>query len=377
VGSAPATREDRHHRIGIEHHPSKEAVNEESADRKTDRSTEFIRASNLWQRLEDRLTCHDRSMHERVLIVGAGIAGLAAADALRRSGVASVLVDKSRAVGGRMATRTIGGARFDHGAQHFGIRSEAFAAVTRTWREAGKMHEWYQTANFEARYVGSGGMRRIPEHLAASLEVRTGMAIARLDLDGEGPVAVGTGGERVEAAAFIITPPMPQTLALLTAGRIDVPSSLGDALLAIEYDPCLAVMLHLDGPSGLPDGHRSAVDASIAWMADNAHKGTSTVPAVTLHSTPGFAAEHLDEDPEGWTNRLVAAAQPHLRGRITAAVGHRWRFAEPTTILDQGCSVLDTRVPVVLAGEVFAGAKIEGAVLSGLAAASSIVERLA
>ncbi len=316
-------------------------------------------------------------MQERVLIVGAGIAGLTAAHALRRAGVAAVLVDKSRAVGGRMATRTIGEARFDHGAQHFGIRSEAFAAVTRTWSEAGQMREWYKTAKLEARYVGSGGMRRIPEFLAASLEVRTATSVARLELDDDEPAAVGTGGERIGASAFIVTPPVPQTLALLKASRIQVPSSLGEALAAIEYYACLAVLAHLDGPSGLPDGHRSAVDASIGWMADNAHKGTSPIPSVTVHSTPGFAAEHLDADPEGWTQRLVAGAQPHLLGRITAAVGHRWRFAEPSTILDRGCAVLDTRVPVVLAGEVFAGAKIEGAVLSGLAAASALVERLA
>ena len=316
-------------------------------------------------------------MQERVLIVGAGIAGLTAAHALRRAGVAPVLVDKSRAVGGRMATRTIGEARFDHGAQHFGIRSEAFAGVARTWREAGKMREWYQTAGLEPRYVGSGGMRRIPESLAASLHVRTATSIAQLDFGGEHPAAIGTDGERVEAAAFIVTPPVPQTLALLRASRIDLPSSIEEPLSSIEYAACLAVMAHLDGPSGLPDGHRSAVDASIGWMADNAHKGTSPTPAVTLHSTPGFAAEHLDADPKGWTNRLVAAAQPNLSAHITAAVGHRWRYAEPTTILDRGCAVLDTRVPVVLAGEVFAGAKIEGAVLSGLAAASAIVERLA
>lgn len=311
-----------------------------------------------------------------MLIVGAGIAGLTAAHSLGRAGVASVLIDKSRAVGGRMATRTIGDARFDHGAQHFGIRSEAFAAVTRPWSEAARMHEWYRTAHLEPRYVGSGGMRRIPEYLAESLDVRTGFAVARLDLGDEQPAAVATGGERVEAAGFIITPPIPQTLTLLKASRIDLHSSMEETLSAIEYDACLAVMLHLDGPSGLPDGHHSGIDASIAWMADNAHKGTSPVPAVTVHSTPGFATRHLDTDPENWTNRLVAAAQPHLSAHITAAIGHRWRFAQPTTILDRGCAVLDTRVPMVLAGEVFAGAKIEGAVLSGLAAASAIVQRL-
>lgn len=315
-------------------------------------------------------------MQERVLVVGAGIAGLTAAHALRGAGVGSVLVDKSRAVGGRMATRTLGEARFDHGAQHFSIRSETFAAVTRGWAAAGKMHEWYQTADLEPRYVGTGGMRKIPEFLAESLDVRTGIAIERLDLDGGEPAAVDTRGERIGATAFIVTPPVPQTLALLNASRIDAPDALRETLSAIDYRACLAVMMQLDGPSGLTDGHSSVVNDPIAWMADNAHKGTSATPSITVHSTPGFATDYLEADPEDWTGHLVAASQPHLNGQVTAATGHRWRFAEPTTILEQGCVVLDTRVPVALAGEVFAGAKIEGAVLSGLAAASSILDRL-
>jgi predicted NAD/FAD-dependent oxidoreductase len=62
---------------------------------------------------------------------------------------------------------------------------------------------------------------------------------------------------------------------------------------------------------------------------------------------------------------------------VIAAFGHRWRFAEPAAILDRGSVLLDTPVPVALAGEVFAGARVEGAVLSGLAAAAAIIERVA
>lgn len=52
----------------------------------------------------------------RVVVVGAGIAGLMCARELAATGVDVVVVDKGRGVGGRMATRRFGGAVFDHGA---------------------------------------------------------------------------------------------------------------------------------------------------------------------------------------------------------------------------------------------------------------------
>jgi predicted NAD/FAD-dependent oxidoreductase len=314
-------------------------------------------------------------MEQRVVIVGAGIAGLAAAGALRQDGIAAVLLDKSRVVGGRMATRRIGEARFDQGAQHFGIRSERFADLAQPWLEAGIIREWYRTADLEPRYAGVGGMRRIPEYLAQYLDVRTQTTVERIELLDQTVAAISNNGDRLEAEAMIVTSPLPQTLALLDRSLITLPDGLRESLNAIEYDACLASMLELDGPGGLPDGHLSDVDASIAWMADNADKGTSDLPAVTVHSTARFAADHLEAEKESWMALLVAAAQPHLQGRIIGSTGHRWRYAEPKTILNRGCVLLETSVPLVLAGEVFAGARIEGAALSGLAAAKAVVAR--
>jgi predicted NAD/FAD-dependent oxidoreductase len=250
-------------------------------------------------------------METRVFIVGAGIAGLTAAHALREAGLASVLVDKSRAVGGRMATRTIDDARFDHGAQHFGIRSDQFAEVAGPWHEEGVTREWFRAGNEEPRYVGAGGMRRIPEFLARELDVRTGTMVEGLDAEGTVVAAIVGDKGRIEASAAIITPPLPQALSLLAASQIKLATPLAEHLEAIRYRSCLAVMLKMEEPSGLPDGHMSLGDGAIAWIADNAHKGTSDAPSVTIHSTPSFAAAHLEDDRDMWTDLLVSGARHH------------------------------------------------------------------
>ena len=59
----------------------------------------------------------------QVLVIGAGIAGLVAAAEIQRAGWRVLVIDKGRGVGGRVASRRIGGATFDHGAQFITTRS--------------------------------------------------------------------------------------------------------------------------------------------------------------------------------------------------------------------------------------------------------------
>jgi predicted NAD/FAD-dependent oxidoreductase len=96
------------------------------------------------------------------------------------------------------------------------------------------------------------------------------------------------------------------------------------------------------------------------------------VPAVTIHSTPEFAAAHLDDDPDEWVAALLTAARPHHRGEIVHAAGHRWRYAQPRNTFEFGAVALDAAPRVILAGEAFSGARVEGAFTSGVAAAQLV-----
>ncbi len=310
-----------------------------------------------------------------VLIVGAGMSGLVAARVLTEAGYAVSLVDKGRAVGGRMATRRVGEGRFDHGAQHFSARTDAFASVVDGLVEGGLAHVWLRTRSrthpdrgVEERFAGTGGMRRVPEALAAGLRIETGVAVDRLAFAAGQVLAMAAGRTVATGDAAIVTPPVPQTVALLEASGLDAPG----ALSPIAYDATLAVLAQLSGPAGLDDGHLALGDGPVAWVADNQHKLVSAVPAVTIHSSAEFAAGRLDADPDAWTAELVAAARPHLASSVVTAIGHRWRYSLPRQTLDVGALAVPAPRPLVLAGEAFAGARVEGAFTSGRAAADLI-----
>jgi predicted NAD/FAD-dependent oxidoreductase len=80
----------------------------------------------------------------RVLIVGAGVAGLLAAHELRANGHDVLLVDKGHQPGGRLATRRVGDATFDTGAQFLTVRDPRVAVHLAAWLDAGVAREWFR-----------------------------------------------------------------------------------------------------------------------------------------------------------------------------------------------------------------------------------------
>jgi predicted NAD/FAD-dependent oxidoreductase len=309
-----------------------------------------------------------------ILVIGAGIAGLAAASELSSAGPGVVIVDKSRAVGGRMATKRALGTRFDIGAQHFGARGRLFTETVGSWVERDLAKVWFTTHSVdrpdrgvEPRYAGVGSMRSICEAMAAPFDVRLGVRVSRLRVD-RGRVVAESDNGTFEADGAIVTPPLPQALAIL--GEIADP--VAPDLRRVGYEPCLAAMFRLDDSSGLADGHLSLSSGSVAWVADNEHKGVADEPAITVHSSPDFARAHFDEPPELWLSLLREHVQTLIQPRITSGQGHRWRYAMPVFTRSDGALLVHRAPPVVLAGDGIAGPRVEAAFLSGVTAGGII-----
>jgi predicted NAD/FAD-dependent oxidoreductase len=130
-------------------------------------------------------------------------------------------------------------------------------------------------------------------------------------------------------------------------------------------------MAVLDRDPGLAGGHLAPTGGSIAWIADNHHKGVSEIPAVTIHSTAEYARVNLESDATVWLDDLVGEFERLTGTPVTAATAHRWRYSMPTNPLGIGC--LNLGSGVWLAGEAFSGARIEGAFTSGKAVAAALL----
>jgi renalase len=316
----------------------------------------------------------------RVLVVGAGIAGLTAARRLHGAGHGVTVVDKGRGVGGRLATRRIGDAVVDHGAQFFTAPTPSFAARVDEWRAAGVVEEWF-SARLEPdgtkvddghpRYRGATGMTAIAKHAAAELpDVRVGCRVTALATAGDRWRAEVEGGSPLSADAVVLTPPVPQALDLLAAGDVVLDASDARALGRVAYQPCVAVLLVLDRPSGLPEpGAVRPAGEPVDWVADNQRKGISPIPALTVHLGPIASAEVWTRPDTEIVADALAAVPVDPAARVVEAQVRRWRYARPSVLHPEPALRLGGLPPAVCGGDAFAAARVEGAALSGAAAA--------
>jgi hypothetical protein len=324
------------------------------------------------------------------LVVGAGIAGLLAATTLHGAGHDVIVVDKGRGVGGRMATRRVdvsGGpeARLDHGAQYFTARHPRFRRLVAQWTAAGVVRKWSEgfhtpdgpKMNGEPRYRGARGMTDVAKHLAAPLDVRTGVRLTSVSHDGSRWTATAGDGATYHAPLLLLTPPVPQSLALLENGQVPLPQAAKAALRGIIYEPTFAVLAVLDGPSGLPaPGGLWPDDGPISWLADNAQKGISSRPAVTIHAMSHFTMTHFEDDRDAVARRLLDAAAPFLDAQPVTYQVQRWRYATPILPYPERTLRADSGGPLFFAGDAFGGPRVEGAALSGLAAGDAMLNVL-
>ena len=166
---------------------------------------------------------------------------------------------------------------------------------------------------------------------------------------------------------------VPQSIDLIDGGAIALSNNHRRRLEQIEYDACIAVMAVLDGPSMIPaPGAVAPQNGILDWISDNQQKGVSGVPAVTLHASAAFSAEHVDAPREVVGKRIIEAAQPWIQATVIDYQVHGWRYSKPSRVDEETCLVICQDPPLVLAGDAFAGPRVEGAVVSGWAAAEAL-----
>ena len=311
-------------------------------------------------------------MNETIAVVGAGIAGLLLARELKARGADVVVFDKSRGLGGRLATKRVGEAVFDQGAQYITAKSARFTALVAEWAANGVVAQWPGASTH--RWIAKPSMNALGKFLGEGLDVRREAKILSVRRE------FGVWELEIEkqaswrAGRLVLTAPVPQSLALLKAGEVDLLKAWSGGLAALTYHPCLALLVTLSGASAVPAEGVALTDGPVRWLADNSKKGIApgVAAAVTVHLNPEFAAEHYAKTETELAALVLPGIESWLGAPVVSVALHRWKFSEPTATYAEPC-VWRPELGLGFAGDAFGGPRVEGAALSGLALADKMM----
>ncbi|MFK7738490.1 MAG: FAD-dependent oxidoreductase [Pirellulaceae bacterium] len=332
--------------------------------------------------------------HPKIAVIGAGLSGCMAARTLRDHALDVTVFEKSRGAGGRMATRRNDFGEFDHGAQYFTARDPRFQRYVESWIDQGVVAEWdseivvfdepnsprpSESVSRNRRFVGTPRMNSIARQLASDLEIRTEVQVSTIALN-ESQYALQTadGEDLGSFDRVIVATPAPQAADLVTDF-----AELAEPIRNVRMNPCWAVMIELGGSAPFSWSGAFVNTGPLRWIACNSTKPgrKGAFEHFVLHASPDWSTEHLEESAEEVAEFLYQAfldltglseSSPPQPSFLQA---HRWRYSIPDVAGSQRCYWNEDKT-LVACGDWAGGPRVEGAFLSGSAAAGIILGTL-
>ena len=345
---------------------------------------------------------------QKIAIVGAGMAAITCARQLHESGHQITIFEKSRGVGGRMATRHTPFGTFDHGCQYFTVRDSRFEhalqnhSVCRPWSASSlQLLNSQGVASAapplgqEPHWVPVPGMNALVRHWAEpfisnqSLLLETRVSAIAPDAlhpsqwqlhteSSDGAVHVYGGFD-----AVVLGLPAPQAHTLLQP--LAQAAEFCQQVAEVRMAPCWTLMLafpnamqpnlHTLGPqwnAARSSHHR------IAWLArENSKPGRGAVERWTVQASAEWSQEHINDSP--------ARVQAKMQKAFAEVTGihaepahtdlHRWLYAK--TVEPLGFSHLwDAATGIGLCGDWCLGHRVEYAYASGLELSQAMTKHL-
>lgn len=328
------------------------------------------------------MTADGMGLRRDVIVVGAGIAGVACARALDAAGVPVRVLERAGRPGGRMASPPLHDRPVDLGAAYFTASGDEFAGVVEGWRSRGLALPWtdtlgvYEGAGDEPqrsstggtttgpqRWRAPGGLRSLVAELAAGLRVETHRTV--------GSVEPGPSVDGEPACAVVLAMPDPQAARLLHPAL-----RAAEAVADRSWHPVIAVALGYARRSW-PDLAAAFVNGhpDLDLVADDGARRGDGAPVLVAHSSAERARRHL-EAPEDAVGPVVAA--------VTGVLGlddgpawthaHRWTYASPVTPHEEPYWLDDDLVG--LAGDGWGRPRVETAWHSGTLLGRAIAARV-
>ncbi len=290
----------------------------------------------------------------RFAVIGAGLAGLTAAAGLSARGAYVDVFEKSRGVGGRMATRRAGMSpdaslasasaprwQCDHGAPAFAAVTASFRAEVARWEKRELAARWRPTGNARELWVGAQTMTTPARSLAASLPraIYSSTTVDTLQREHGAwrlhSAEAGWHPERFDGVVLAL--PAPQASRLLSTianGESPEQSIASYAKRAIEIADAIpmsgtwAVIARFESRVELTEDLLAFSDSPLALAVREASKPARPADEVwLLHASAAWSDAHIEAQSDGVSDTLLAEFRQVSAATASAFQVHRWRYA--------------------------------------------------
>lgn len=252
-----------------------------------------------------------------VCIVGAGISGLMLAKKLN----GAVVLEKSRGVGGRIASRRLGSYSLNHGPEN--IHDPISKKVI------DDPHIWMKDE-------------------AAGLNIIRSWEVSRLEISPDSIKVLSTSGESIEAKKVILTSPAPQSQAILERSGISA-----DFLSQVHYSSIIQFMFLADSNACL-----KSLDEHLIRK-----RSKLVEPNLSLHlyeMKESVLKDFLEKDKE----EIKKFCLSKIPSGVHDCHAHRWKYAEVETPLNHKYQFAFQEKNILLAGDYFGTDGIESSIES-------------
>jgi renalase len=327
-----------------------------------------------------------------VAVIGAGIAGLTCARQLQAAGKTVVLVDKSRGLGGRLATRRLAGTHADHGVCYLQAKGDRFQGWIDELVSVGILRVWTNgihrlsadgilqpPTTSAAYYAAPLGATSIAKYLGRDLEIIGDKLITAISPIHNGwRLSTKDPEFSITAAQVIIATPPAQALNIV---RDSVYFNCIQQLASVQFTrsiTTIAVYPASDQTAAIPwQGIHCIEHPSLAWIGlDSSKQINPTQPVLVIQSSAAFAEQYFDApDLSIIGQKLLDEIVPFIPTLTAPELiqVHRWGYAFAQNPIVDKFITAQTIAPLYFCGDWCGGNRVESAYISGMALADKML----
>ena len=314
-----------------------------------------------------------------VAIIGAGMCGLICAQQLSKNGFKTFVFEKSRGLGGRIATRRLeNGVSIDHGVQYVRAIDMGFkqflndaisSNLASTWKANGIEKKYVKDIKL---VVGVPGMSSLLSNLTENINVNLSSKIKSINFEKNGWI-LENDNNKIEMIFDIVILALPHRQVI---ELIPTQTNLIKEISKVEVLPCWTLLLAFNQNFfGLPDYIRLN-NGKIFTIVKNSSKPSRKkgIETYVIHMDPQWSLINLELDQDQVASKIFKIFLKTIQKSLPNPIyfkAHRWRFALTSKPLGKEFLSIDEK-NLFIGGDWCLGSNVESAYLSGSSISKAI-----